>query len=528
MSYQVLARKWRPKNFSELVGQAHVVRALVNALEQNRLHHAYLLSGTRGIGKTTIARIMAKALNCEQGVSSRPCNVCPACLDIDAGRFIDLLELDAASNTQVENMRELLDSAQYAPSSGRYKVYIIDEVHMLSKSAFNAMLKTLEEPPPHVKFILATTDTQKIPITVLSRCLQFNLKQMTAADIADHLRVILSAENIAAEEPAMHLLAQAAAGSMRDALSLLDQAIAYSDGKVAEAGVREMLGAIDQRYLFSLLAALLSSDGAALMKHITQMAERSLSFERALQDLAALLHRITLAQVVPSADHDNIWDAQQVRHFAASFPPETIQLYYQIALLGRRDLELAPDEYAGFSMTLMRMLAFNPVERGVDAAVSHTELPVKPPPSAVSASPEGKLVDVASSEVKRFNGDWLGLLQELKLSGVAKMLAQHCELKEYSETHIELCVPPEQRHFMEKSYQEKLRASIAKYFGGSPRVTFSVGSVNGQSVAQLERQARAKEQQQAVEAIESDPFVRDLVDKLDAEIITIQPVNKGE
>ncbi len=530
MSYQVLARKWRPKSFSELVGQQHIVQALVHALDQNRLHQAYLLTGTRGVGKTTIARIMAKALNCETGVSSTPCNICQACVEIDKGRFMDLVELDAASNTQVDNMRELLENAQYAPSSGRYKVYIIDEVHMLSKSAFNAMLKTLEEPPPHVKFILATTDPQKIPVTVLSRCLQFNLKQMAAATIAAHLQLILREEGVIFDAAALHLLAQAASGSMRDALSLLDQAIAHGGGQVAEGLVRDMLGAVDQTYLLALLEAIRVNDGPALIREIDQMAARSISFERALQDLAALLHRITLAQTISGEATDAAWDHVKILQYAQTFPPETIQLYYQIAILGRRDLNLAPDEYAGFSMTLLRMLAFNPV--AVPAALAMS--PSLPPEPVVSppSRPMESAVWVPSAENNRkFSGDWLEVINELKLTGVAKMFAQHCELKSYSENRIELCVPPEQRHFMEKSFQEKLRASIREYFGDSIRVNFSLGTVSGLSAAQIEREARALEQRQAIDAITQDPFVRDLVEEFDAEIIetSIQPLeNKGE
>lgn len=301
MSYQVLARKWRPKSFETLVGQPHVVRALSNALEQQRLHHAYLFTGTRGVGKTTIARIMAKSLNCETGISAHPCGVCSACVEIDKGRFVDMLEVDAASNTQVDNMRELLENAQYAPTVGRFKVYIIDEVHMLSRNAFNAMLKTLEEPPAHVKFILATTDPQKVPVTILSRCLQFNLRQMSASSITEHLQHILKQENIDFEPVALQLIARAAAGSMRDALSLLDQAIAYGGQAVQEAEVRTMLGTVDQSYLFTLLEALVDHDGRRLMAQARELEQRSLSFDTALNDLAQLLHQIAILQTVPDS-----------------------------------------------------------------------------------------------------------------------------------------------------------------------------------------------------------------------------------
>ncbi len=359
MSYQVLARKWRPKSFDTLIGQEHVVRALTNALEQQRLHHAYLFTGTRGVGKTTIARILAKSLNCETGITAHPCGVCSACVEIDKGRFIDLIEVDAASNTQVDNMRDLLDNAQYAPTSGRFKVYIIDEVHMLTRNSFNAMLKTLEEPPAHVKFILATTDPQKMPVTVLSRCLQFNLRQMASTSIIEHCQAILNSENIPAETPALNLIAKAAAGSMRDALWLLDQAIAYGGQTVNEKEVRAMLGAIDQHYLFDLLNALVAQDGNALIEQAKSMEQRSIAFDGALADLASLLQQVAVAQVVPDSISQALPERASLMDLAQKMSAEKVQLYYQIALTGRRDLGLAPDEFAGFSMTLLRMLAFS-------------------------------------------------------------------------------------------------------------------------------------------------------------------------
>lgn len=371
MSYQVLARKWRPRDFTTLVGQEHVVKALTHALEQQRLHHAYLFTGTRGVGKTTLSRILAKSLNCvgadgQGGITAQPCGVCRACTEIDAGRFVDYIEMDAASNRGVDEMAQLLDRAVYAPTAGRFKVYMIDEVHMLTNHAFNAMLKTLEEPPEHVKFILATTDPQKIPVTVLSRCLQFNLKQMPPRHIVSHLDRILGEEGIAHEPNALRLLAAAAQGSMRDALSLTDQAIAYSAGEVSEAAVRGMLGAIDQSYLVRLLDALADENGAALIEIADEMAGRSLSFSGALQDLASLLQKIALAQVVPAAVQDDWPEADDVRRLAERFDAQSVQLFYQFANLGRNELALAPDEYAGFTMTLLRMLAFQPGQAGDD------------------------------------------------------------------------------------------------------------------------------------------------------------------
>jgi len=389
MTYQVLARKWRPKSFSTLVGQEHVIKALSNALDQQRLHHAYLLTGTRGVGKTTIARLLAKSLNCETGVTAQPCGVCTACVQIDAGRFVDLLEIDAASNTGIDNIREVLDNAQYAPTQGRFKVYIIDEVHMLSKSAFNAMLKTLEEPPGHVKFILATTDPQKVPVTILSRCLQFSLRQMLPHQVTAHLTHVLDAEQIPYEPGALTLLGHAASGSMRDALSLLDQAIAYGSGRVEESGVRAMLGAVDQSYLFELLNHLARKDGPALMAAAENLGTRGVGADAALQELASVLHRLAMQLSVPSAmpaDHPH---AAALIELAAQLDPEEVQLYYQIALHGRRDLALAPDEFAGLSMTLLRMLAFSPEQRAPRTTVQSGNPPtqsITPAPAATVAT----------------------------------------------------------------------------------------------------------------------------------------------
>lgn len=360
MSYQVLARKYRPKSFATLVGQEHVVRALTHALDQQRLHHAYLFTGTRGVGKTTLSRILAKSFNCEKGITSQACGECEACTAIDAGRYVDYIEMDAASNRGVDEMASLLEQAIYAPSNARFKVYMIDEVHMLTNHAFNAMLKTLEEPPPHIKFILATTDPQKIPVTVLSRCLQFNLKQMPPGHIVGHLENILGQERIEFEQPALRLLAQGAHGSMRDALSLTDQAIAYAAGKVSLDSVQSMLGALDQSYLIRLLQALLDEDGGALLAVADEMAARSLSYKSALQDLATMLHQIAVAQMVPNALAEDVPERASLLSLAEHFGKEEVQLYYQIAVHGRNEIGLAPDEYAGFSMTLLRMLAFRP------------------------------------------------------------------------------------------------------------------------------------------------------------------------
>ena len=391
MAYQVLARKWRPKTFADLVGQEHVVKALRNALDEGRLHHAYLLTGTRGVGKTTIARILAKSLNCENAQHGEPCGVCESCTQIDAGRYVDLLEIDAASNTGIDNIREVLENAQYAPTAGKYKVYIIDEVHMLSKSAFNAMLKTLEEPPEHVKFILATTDPHKVPVTVLSRCLQFVLRNMTAQQVSNHLAHILDAEQIAYEAPALALLGRAAQGSMRDALSLLDQAIAMGSGSVTEADTRQMIGAADHALLYTLLDALSQRNGEALIAQARQMAADGTGFDNALAELALLLQRIALAQTVPAAIAPNDPESPRLHALAQAFSGEQIQLYYQCALRGKQDLPHAPDEYAGFVMTLLRMLAFAPFaaeNTPRNAEIAHTQMHEPAAQHPVSGSPK--------------------------------------------------------------------------------------------------------------------------------------------
>lgn len=377
MAYQVLARKWRPKTFADLVGQEHVVKALRNALDEGRLHHAYLLTGTRGVGKTTIARILAKSLNCENAVHGEPCGQCESCTQIDSGRYVDLLEIDAASNTGIDNIREVLENAQYAPTVGKYKVYIIDEVHMLSKSAFNAMLKTLEEPPEHVKFILATTDPHKVPITVLSRCLQFVLRNMTTQQVAEHLAHVLDRENVPYQPQALQLLGRAAAGSMRDALSLLDQAIAMGSGKVAEQDVRQMIGAVDKQYLFELLEGIINQNGEALLEKAQEMSARAIGFDSALAELAMLLQRLALIQTIPSALANDDPERETLLRLSQALSGEQIQLYYQCAIHGKQDLPLAPDEYAGFVMTLLRMLAFAPLAAsGCDtqSQIEHTGL----------------------------------------------------------------------------------------------------------------------------------------------------------
>ena len=522
------------------------MRALSNALTQNRLHHAYLFTGTRGVGKTTIARIFAKSLNCVMGITAEPCGICSVCMEIDTGRFVDLIELDAASNTQVDNMRELLEGALYLPTSGRFKVYIIDEVHMLSKAAFNAMLKTLEEPPAHVKFILATTDPQKIPVTVLSRCLQFNLKQLPAPMILTHLQYVLSQENIPFESAACALIARAAQGSMRDALSLLDQAIAYSNSQVDEETVRNMLGAIDQQYLYDLLRALLVRDGVGLLAVADNMTSRSLPFDVALQDFATLLHRIALIQTVPAAMAEDETERETLQDLAQRFSAEEIQLYYQIAIHGRNEIELAPDEYAGFTMTLLRMLAFMPATTGVGAVVSPAHLaPVAAPGAALNKPQVQQLaqakqanrpiapienqpinssnisVDV-SAEHSALSIDWSALLGQINVQGMARELARQCTMESFVGGKLSLNLSPQHKHLLtNKAAHEKLQAALAEYLAQPVRlqVLLSKGD-NAITPAAVEKNMQDMRQQQALESIMQDTFVRDAQAQLGAQILT--------
>ncbi len=524
----VLARKWRPKNFAELVGQTHVVTALSNALTQNRLHHAYLFTGTRGVGKTTIARIFAKSLNCLTGITAQPCGVCSACTEIDSGRFIDLIELDAASNTQVDNMRELLESALYAPTSARFKVYIIDEVHMLSKSAFNAMLKTLEEPPAHVKFILATTDPQKIPVTVLSRCLQFNLKQLPPALIADRLKYVLEQEQIQFEPAALNLLARAAQGSMRDALSLLDQAISFSAANVTEQGVRDMLGSIDQSYLYDLLRKLYLQDGVGLLTIVESMANRSIALDAALQDLATLLHRIAVVQTVPQAIENDDPERAQLLELAQVFSPETIQLCYQIAIHGRDEIDLAPDEYAGFSMTLLRMLAFMPGKSGANLAApakpSSTVQPAKiEPPVAKSVAVRPKTQAALPGEMVQEGKlpDWSAIIARLDVQGMALQLAKHCVLQSLVNEKLVLCLSREHKHLQSnKNAQDKLQAVLSDYFAKPVKLQIILGQAEVATPARLEQEIKQEQQQQAHDAITQDAFVRAAQVELGAQLVS--------
>ena len=535
MSYQVLARKYRPRSFDTLVGQAHVVQALKNALDQKRLHHAYLFTGTRGVGKTTLARILAKALNCKEGISSTPCGTCSACTEIDQGRYVDLIEVDAASNTQVDNMRDLLDNAQYAPTQGLFKIYIIDEVHMLSKSAFNAMLKTLEEPPEHVKFILATTDPQKVPVTVLSRCLQFNLKQMPSASISEYMEKILKEEAINYEINAIYLIAKSANGSMRDALSILDQGIAYCGGTIEEATIKKMLGAIDQSYLFNLVHAVIDQDGHKAIEIAKQMDERNLSFDAALNDLANLIQTISVTQAIPDSLDASYLDRDQVIALTKKISAEQLQLLYQITILGRRDLYLAPDEYAGFTMTILRMLSFAPQDSIL--AKNLTSVKTEPLNSANKIETIAKSNDVSSEafeikkkievdhqvdesilkEIPAFNGNWRELVDQLKL-GLVKALAQQSELVSFKNNEIILSIADEHKHLLNETYQKKLELSLSDHFSQRIKLVILQKGANNSPLKQKQEE-RSIIMKDTENSILQDQFVKSLLTEFNAEII---------
>ena len=572
MSYQVLARKWRPRTFAELVGQSHVVRPLVNALDNNRLHHAFLFTGTRGVGKTTLARILAKSLNCETGVTSKPCGKCSACVEVDEGRFIDLIEVDAASRTKVEDTRELLDNVQYAPSRGRYKVYLIDEVHMLSGHSFNALLKTLEEPPPHVKFLLATTDPQRLPVTVLSRCLQFSLKRLSVEEIGGQLEKILAAEGIEHDAGSVRLLARAADGSLRDGLSLLDQAIAFGGGRLAEADVRAMLGTIDQDAVGRMLAALAANDARALLGVVADVVEHGTDCAALLDELLLALHRLALlktdeALVDPA-------EAEQLREHAARLAPEDIQLYYQIGLIGRRDVPLAPDPRTGVEMTLLRMLAFRPAEAGALSEPAAAEgQPVgkqgaatgaraagasaasrapsvagnarpAPGPStsatierpSASASATRPLVTsfphgTAPLEAREGDGAaWAEIVERLPGNGLLREILNNTALESMDETAIALVLDEGCARLLTKEREAAIRELLEQHYGRRIQLTIRVGKPAVLTPAQLRAKQQSELQQAAIAAINNDPTVRALRETFNARVNpdSIRPISRGK
>ncbi len=530
MSYTALARQWRPKTFAELVGQEHVLRALANALDQNRVHHAFLFTGTRGVGKTTIARILAKSLNCERGMSATPCGVCASCLEIDAGRCVDLIEVDAASRTKVDDTRELLDNVQYAPTRGRYKVYLIDEVHMLSAHSFNALLKTLEEPPPHVKFLLATTDPQKLPITVLSRCLQFNLKRLPIALISGRMQHILTAEKIEFEPAALKLLARAADGSLRDGLSLLDQLIAFGGGKVDEASARAMLGSIDRQHVKKLAAALAANDLPALLAAARALDDFSPDYAAVLADLASLLQQVAVAQAAPSATSDESFDAETVADLAQRLPAEDVQLYYQTAILGRRDLGLAPSARVGFEMTLIRMLAFRPGNSlGAGAAHSSSTAarsaesstpsgPTLAPPPAASRGESAPVATITPES-------WPQVVGALEVSGAARQLAANCAWVGRKGNVVALALDPRHALMATPAQQERLAQALSAFLGEPVKVDFQQGAAAIETPTQSRERQLTQTLEQARQSLDCDPTVQALKERFGAKILedTVRP-----
>jgi DNA polymerase-3 subunit gamma/tau len=561
MSYLVLARKWRPKTFSKVIGQAHIVQALENALNSGRVHHAFLFTGTRGVGKTTIARILAKALNCESGVSAEPCGKCNACLAVDEGRFVDLIEVDAASNTKVDDTRDLLDNVQYRPTIGRFKVYLIDEVHMLSRHSFNALLKTLEEPPPHVKFLFATTDPQKLPVTVLSRCLQFNLKRLTTNQIVEHMSNICATEKLDAEPPALKRLGRAAAGSMRDGLSLLEQALAYGAERLTDTDVAEMLGSMDRHRIIALIDKLVAGNGADLIAAIRDLDELAPDYEIVLDEIATALQRIAVIQLAGGDAVEDEDELESLIRLAGDITAERVQLYYQIAVTSRRDLALAPDPRLGFEMALLRMLAFKPTEGGAvsttrqtapvtaktsrpsvrraqatpvqerNAAQSRPSPSPSPSPSQQPSEPASPAVKTSGSSEKlsvEDINDWPDFVAGLSLGGAASQLAAHSAIKSSSPFEICLCVERSNEHLLTDNLKSRLTAAIQQRIGSSITVQFSVTNQTLETAAArvVDHSVEAKRKAQVV--IDNDPDVQQLVDIFAAEVVpdSIQSVDR--
>lgn len=588
MSYQVLARKWRPKTFREMVGQEHVLKALINALDHNRLHHAYLFTGTRGVGKTTIARILAKCLNCEAGVSSVPCGQCTSCIEIDGGRFVDLIEVDAASRTKVEDTRELLENVQYAPTRGRYKVYLIDEVHMLSTHSFNALLKTLEEPPEHVKFLLATTDPQKLPATILSRCLQFNLKNMSPERIVSHLQNVLESEMVDYEEPALWHLGRSADGSMRDAMSLTDQAIAFGSGKLTETDVRSMLGSIDRRAVNELAHGLVSGEASAILATIDQLSEQSPDYVGVLEELLTLLHRVAIAQAVPDAVDNSLGDRDEIKQFAEQLSAEDVQLFYQMALNGRRDLPLAPDARSGFEMVMLRLLAFKPAglpelpskqlkagsvevpaEIKKPEAVSMTQqasLPSKPESTPVEQkkitntdsqtfqpkdilkplvvevnkqehtqdndnhtdNSPGALAEAFELSLSDLSPDqWLVQFDLLGFGGVLGNIVSHCLLEKAEGNRLSFILDEANATLWNESYTQKIEQHLAKVFNGPVHAKIKVSAIDKETPSKLKQRLNQEKLEQAKKSFQGDIHVKTMLEEFSAtlEADSIQPVH---
>ena len=551
MSYQVLARKWRPKTFEDMVGQSHVLQALTNALDNDRLHHAYLFTGTRGVGKTTLARIFAKCLNCEQGVSSTPCGECSACVSIDEGRFVDLIEVDAASRAKVDETRDLMDNVQYAPSAGRYKIYLIDEVHMFSGHSFNALLKTLEEPPPHVKFLLATTESKKIPVTILSRCLQFNLKHLSPEQIEKQLEKVLKLESIESDAISRSLIAKSADGSLRDALSLLDQAIAYGDGRLQEAQVRTMLGTIDSLELDELLEALISSDAQSVLRCTDHMAEHNPDYDSVLVELLSILQRIAICQIL---EGDDVEQEQMIKELSQRISKEDVQLYYQVGIMGRKDLPVAPDPRTGFEMTLIRMLAFRPAavatpetREAIAKPTMNNTTKIKPEETKTvetSQTHDNKLrgneavsaeyvqAEASQPVVTKKNvepgdtGNWQSIIDEMALVGLVKELAGHCVLKEHSKDKVHLVLSPDKEHLLNQTQKDRLSNALEMRFGKGTQLKISVEEPEAETPAQKTAREQREKQQAAEAALKDDDNVRAMEEMFGAtlDVKSIRPV----
>ena len=557
MSYLVLARKWRPKKFSEVVGQQHVLNALINGLDNSRLHHALLFTGTRGVGKTTLARIFAKSLNCEQGVSSVPCGDCPTCQEVDAGRFVDLIEVDAASRTKVDDTRELLDNVQYTPSRGRYKVYLIDEVHMLSKHSFNALLKTLEEPPPHVKFLFATTDPQQLPATILSRCMQLNLRRLDVAQIADHLAVILKQEMMEFERSALTVIARAADGSMRDALSLLDGAISFCKDHITAEKINQMLGTISSQQVHIMVSALIDNDSDTLLQQAEELVANGRRVDAALDDILATLQRIASIQVAPKLAHTDETNFKQLQILAKQISPELTQLFYQIALHGKRDLPYAADPKSGFEMTLLRMLSFTPnyTDDNSDTLLikKNKQTAIKPSPQnqqqdganshqPVAASipatqsnpvkPKAKATATCHNQTLHVD-NWFTVINDLKLTGLARQLADNSVFISLKKDTVTLAITPDLAHLANEKTSRRLGAALSDYLGSSIKLIFTEDAQNqsGQTLANEQVEKAKIKQDQAIHSIHHDKAVDTMKQTFGASVIedTIKPLKaKGE
>ena len=527
MSYQVLARKWRPKTFNDMVGQSHVLKALSNALDQDRLHHAYLFTGTRGVGKTTLARILAKCLNCEQGVSSKSCDKCNSCIAVDEGRFIDLIEVDAASRAKVEETRDLMDNVQYSPTSGRYKVYLIDEMHMFSNHSFNALLKTLEEPPPHVKFLLATTEPKKIPITILSRCLQFNLNHLTGDQIAKQLEMILNVEKIEYDKSSIELISRSAVGSMRDALSLLDQAISYCNGTLRESEVRMLMGTIDREDLNGLIQSLINSDPEALLNIIKTISLKNPDYDALLAELLSLLQKVAIIQLLPEDSKNILKSDKTLVKFAHAMKKEEAQLYYQIGIMGRKDLYFSPDAKSGLEMIMIRMLVFNPavIEETKKKQITNSFKEIS---DNLNDTPiENKEQEEISETVCRNHsgGTWENIINEMQLIGLVNQLALNCTLKSQDKNKVELSLSPSYKHMLNQNLNSRFAEAIKEKFGSEVKLIITVEESDDESPSSADARVKQELKNIAKEAVKNDPDVKLLQDTFDATIDqdSIQP-----